>query len=860
MNRYFWLAAALPALAGGCSPQQMETPETMTLSCSLETSRTALSGTKVIWQPGDAIVVNGNASTGITIAPDNPSSASFTLPVLSAPYYAIYPAGAFVTGSYRPALAQYGNVELPAKQAYAANSFDPAASVMIGKQTGAVAELEFRHAVAWIRFTVSGAAPQPAIKSVRITAAGGEQLSGTFQFKPAAMSLQASGGSPTVELLHPAGIAQGQPMLVAIPAGTYASGLKVRIADVTGRLMHISSAKSFTATAGVIYNTTVNYVPDGTEVDAHAGDVDDSNMEITPYWMLNAGNGELNSHAGQTSRSMLTYVGNSYVELGEDVTTLPMPSYPRFIRTKDHRWLLFYHNGIYTESTEKYTWAGTECYILESSDMKHWHSPRKIFARDYNVSSPYGDTFQRIYAGAHPLRLPDGRLMVVASYRRSGDFRHRIKDNGLVFKFSSDEGRTWSAGQYINVGTTWEPRPIVLSSGRVVVYYTDSRPYVEGVWDNAVVSSGVSYIYSDNNGLTWQPSNALEDHLWAFRQVRDQKNGTKIYTDQMPGVIALNGSRQLVGCGEANFAKADATTSNYWVSMAYSDGSGNWGSPDADGVMPSDRVNQKFKGAAPTIEQFPSGEIVLTYNSNNIFYRVFGDETGRNFADPVRMFGASSADYPMGHGFWGSCLADGHVLLAGTAGEGGAKGKGFFIEVGQHYLNHNIRASSRQVTVDGRNGDWSTSDQALFLGSAGDMHATLRASVCGGMLYFLAELENAALSASDYVRIYLANASKSAIASGDVYLQSTLGGTLSCCKWGGSWASASLSAASAVSRGDGVAVVEFSVPLSQLPASGSALLVNFAVQDSNDGFQSLLPVPGGTAASKNTSSWMKLTY
>lgn len=826
----------------------------------MEASRTALSAPKVIWQSGDAIVVNGQASTGISIKADNPSSASFTLPVVNSPYYAIYPASGFVAGSYRPALAKYGSVELPAVQAYVADSFDPAAAVMLGKQSGEVPEVSFRHAMAWIRFTVSGAAPQPAIKSVRVTAIGGEILSGTFQFKPSTMSLQATEGSPSVAVERASGIPQGAPMLLALPAGTYASGLQLRIADVTGRLMTVRSAKSFTAEAGVIYNTALTYVPNGTEVGADAGDVDDSHIEVTPYWRLNDGNEELNSHAGQTDRSMLTYVGNSYVQLDESVTGLPMTSYPRFIRTKDHRWLLFYHNGIYHEDAGTYTWAGTECYVVESSDMKNWHSPRKIFAREYNVPSPYGDKFQRIFAGAHPLRLPDGRLMVVASYRRSGDFRHKIKDNGLVFRYSSNEGRSWSSGQYINVGTNWEPRPIVLSSGRVVVYYTDSRPYVEGVWDKAIVSSGVSYIYSDNNGMTWQPGNVLDDHLWAFRQLRDTKDGTKIYTDQMPGVIELNGGHQLVGVGEANYATGSADQSNYWVDMAWSDTDGSWGSPDANGVMPADRVNQAYKGAAPTIEQFRSGETVITYNSNNIFYRVFGDETARHFADPVRMFGASSADYPMGHGFWGSCLADGHVLLAGTAGEGGAAGKDFFIEVGQHYLNHNITASSRSETVDGRNGDWSTADQALFLGSAGDMHATLRASVSDGVMYFLVEMENAALAASDYVRIYLANASKTSVATGDVYLQSTLGGELSSCRYSGSWASASLGAASAVSKGDGLAVVEFSVPLSNLPVSGSALLVNFAVKDGKDGLQSLLTEPGSTSSSRKTTSWMKLSF
>lgn len=858
MKRFFLISFS--ALAAFCSCTR-ETPvePVMKLEASFaDEVRTSLSGTKVVWSEDDAIVVNGSASTAIKISQTNPSSAEFTLPVLNAPYYAIYPASDYVTNSYRPSLAKYGSVTLSEEQTYVEGSFDPSSAVMVGKQTESGAGIDFHHAMAFIRFTVSGTASSAKIKSVCVSAIGGEDMSGNFDFKPASLSISGGSNGKGVKLLSTAGVAQGKSMLVAIPARTYASGLKVRVIDVTNHYMDIRSTKSFEAAAGTVYSTTVNYAPNGTIVGVDAGGAEESEAGITPYWELNQGDEPLNSHAGAFSKSMLTYVGNSYVQLGENVTNLPMVIYPRFIRTNDGRWLLFYHNGIYDSSRNVYTWAGTECYCLESYDMKHWSGMGKIFAREYNVPSPHGGTFQRIYAGAHPLRLPDGRLMVVASYRRSGDFRHKLMDNGLAFRYSSDEGRSWSETQFINIGTNWEPRPIVLSSGRIVVYYTDSCPYVEGVWESPVVSSGSSYIYSDDNGATWKPNDPLNNHLWAFRQLRDSKSGTNVYTDQMPGVIELNNSKQLVAVAEANHAKCDATTSDYWVSMAWSDSNGNWGSPDANGVMPSDRNNKAYKGAAPTIEQFRSGETVITYNNNNIFYMAFGDESGRNFLDPVRVFGTSSADYPKGHGFWGSCLADGHVLLIGTAGEGGSAGSGFFIEVGQYYLNHNITASARAAEVDGKNREWKGTDQALFVGSNGNMHATLRASVSGGVLYLLAEMDGAAMAGSDYVRVYLANPSNTTIKAGDVYLQSNPSGSLGTYRNNGSsWASAGLNASAAAHKGNGFYIVEFSVPVSSLPSS-SALLVNFVVSDSVDGVQSLRTVPASTTASKNTSTWQKL--
>ncbi len=821
-------------------------------------SRTAFSGSKVVWSSADAISVNGQASTSISISSTNPSSADFTLPLISSPYYAIYPASCFVAGSFVPSQGRYGSVNLPQEQTYTAGSFDPSASVMLGKSDAQQpSDIFFRHAVAWMRVTVNSAPAK--ITRIELSANGGEDMSGSFAFDPSSMKLVGGSESRPVRLVSASGVSSGTAMIISIPARDYPSGITLRVICANKTYCEKVSAKSFTAEPGKIYNTALTYVKSGTVVGAGAEDAYDCELTLTPYWELNAAGHSPNSHAGQTSRSTFTFVGDSYVEVKEEVTGIPIPLYPRFISTNDGRWLLFYHNGVYDAETSKYNYSGNTCYVAESYDMKHWVNAREVFPPEKSVISLYGGKVSRMFAGAHPLRLPDGRLMVVAAYRRSGDFRKLTLDNGLAFKYSSDEGRTWSETQTVNVGTCWEPRPIVLSSGRVVVYYTDSETYIENVWDSAVISTGSSYIYSDDNGASWRPVSPHDNHLLAFRMLRDSKNGNKVYTDQMPGVIELKGSKQLVAVAEANYAKCTATSTDYWINMAYSNSSGSWGSTSDTGELPSDRSSKVFQGAAPTIEQFDSGEIMLTYNYSSIFWKVQGDETGRSFGSASRMFGTSSADSPKGYGFWGSCYPDGHVLLAGTAGKGGAAGQGFFVEVGQYFLNHNIWASSHSVTVDGKNADWKKTDEAIFVGSKGPVHATLRASVSGDRLCFLAEVDQPSFDDADYVRIYLAKASGSAIHEGDVYIQRSLGGSTFSRRYdGSSWVSATLNTKASIGRGVGFYVIEFSVPLSSLPEYQTTLLLNFAVNDSVDGLQSLQPVPASDADSKNTSKWVKL--
>lgn len=576
---------------------------------------------------------------------------------------------------------------------------------------------------------------------------------------------------------------------------------------------------------------------------------------VTSYMELDHPVGTPDSHKGRTNVSILTPVGDSYVEIGQEMLKTELPVYPRFLRTKDGRWLMFYHEGVWLTDKQTCEWAGRQCAIAESGDLKEWGNQRYIFPLQKNVNSTaYGDVITRAYSGAHPVRLANGDILVVAAYRRLSDFRHYVRDNGLAVRISSDEGRSWTMEQRINVGTCWEPRPLVLPSGRVILYYTDSCPYIEGVWSSPIVSSGVSYIYSDDNGKTWKPDNPLENHLWAFRQLRDSKNGVNCYTDQMPGVIKLNGSDRLVGVGESNMAPCSSSTTDFWVSIAYGDTDGTWGGPDSDNVLPASRRNALYKGAAPTIEQFPSGETILTYNSSdgksNVFRMRIGDHLAENFSDEITVFGDEGTRR---YGFWGSVLIDGHLMVAGVGGSGGSQGLGYKMKIGQFYLNHDITASSHSVTVDGNNSEWKSSDQALFVGSEGPLHATLRSSIKDGRLYFLAEAEGTDVGENDYVSIYLSSPSSARLSQGDICLKISPRGESRTSIFKTGWFTSELGCEYRTARDSRCYVAEISVPLSSVPSADGEILVNFGVNDNENRIQSLLPI-----TDTDTSKWLKL--
>ena len=239
----------------------------------------------------------------------------------------------------------------------------------------------------------------------------------------------------------------------------------------------------------------------------------------------------------------------------------------------------------------------------------------------------------------------------------------------------------------------------MLPSGRIQIYYTDYNASTGG--------TVTSYIYSDDNGANWTGSGS-GDHLRAFASVwyRNSEQ-TPVLTDQMPAVVCLNGTNALTGVAESK--TGNASSFSYRLSLSYSDSDGSWGTPDSDGVLPSERNDRFIPGAAPYIIQFPSGETVISYNVPNsgFCYRT-GDENARNFSDQICIFSDVNA-------FWGSmALLDSHRIIAGVGGNIGT------LEMRQYYLNHAIFAKAASLTLDSRNADWTTHEDALWLCSGGD--------------------------------------------------------------------------------------------------------------------------------------------
>lgn len=302
----FMTAAAVVLAAAGCAKEiegEIQVPEqqedeagTMVIGAELSDSpdvddvtKTLISdnGDKtysVFWADGDQILVNGETSTNIDIDPDNKKSASFTLPVVEAPYCAVYPAGLYVKDSYKTVKEDSTVIEItiPSTQTYVENGFDPNAAIMTARGE-AGGGLAFKHAMAYLKVAVNGT----TVKSIRVNGNDNEALSGAYTISYSKSKIafgpkknetgKAIGNTSATISCGESGVASGTLVFIAIPAREYKSGLTLTIVNAENQYQVVHSMKTFTAVPGKVYPTTITFNAAGTYLEGGIYTVEDWN-------------------------------------------------------------------------------------------------------------------------------------------------------------------------------------------------------------------------------------------------------------------------------------------------------------------------------------------------------------------------------------------------------------------------------------------------------------------------------------------------------------------------------------------------------------------------------------------------------
>lgn len=310
----------------------------------------------VFWAEGDQILVNGETSTNIDIDPDNKKSASFTLPVVEAPYCAVYPAGLYVKDSYKTVKEDSTVIEItiPSTQTYVVNGFDPNAAIMTARGE-AGGGLAFKHAMAYLKVAVTGT----TVKSIRVNGNDNEALSGAYIISYSKSGIafgpkknekdKAIGNTSATISCGESGVASGTPVFIAIPAREYKRGLTLTIVNAENQYQVVHSKKSFTAVPGKVYPTEIAFNAAGTYLEGGIYTVEDWNGFVAAV------------NKGDWSAWKTTVDGKEGVHLMADIyssTNLPRTNDKKADGSKCEWDGVFYgHNHIITH-------AGTEPLFL----------------------------------------------------------------------------------------------------------------------------------------------------------------------------------------------------------------------------------------------------------------------------------------------------------------------------------------------------------------------------------------------------------------------------------------------------------------------------------------------------------------
>ena len=545
---------------------------------------------------------------------------------------------------------------------------------------------------------------------------------------------------------------------------------------------------------------------------------------ITPIGELNQGTPIINSHADVTKRSSLMMNYRMLVTMESSY-----PRYPRIKKMKNGDYILFYHNGSANNN------IGRRCVYALSKDMKTWINKGEIF-NSYDIIDSKGNKNIHCYANCDGLVLSNGDILAVASCRANSGYRDLPEDAGIELRRSTDNGVTWSEPVKIYQGVNWEPFLLELPTGELHCYFTDSsRTGLEGHGTD----TGTAMVVSTDGGKTWRPD--FSSSPYYVLRMRWEKNGIVGYNHQMPSVVRLNDNKGLAAAVETN-------NSGYHISLCYSD-KDKWEYLAADQEGPVDSNNCVFSGMGPYLGQLPSGETVLSYESSSKYTLKIGDATARNFG---------SAYQPFSGGYWGSfCIIDSHTLV-GT----NIKAKEGPVQMAQFVLNHRIDAVKRKVMVDGNNKEWANTDHALFVGSQSQAQGTLRCSHDDDNIYFLLEVLDRNLLASDYASLYISPVGNNKLSKGACCIQVTMNGLKNCEIYDASWKEAQLDAQVKTyvcdetneRRIDNYGyIAEVAIPRSKLTITSGQVLVNFSITKRNS-LDAICDV-----ASTSTARWIPVT-
>lgn len=262
----------------------------------VKTTLGPLDGTKrkIFWAAGDCIAINGLASEPLTEEAAGGVTAVFDFTeYYTKPCNVLYPSVMYKDES---------TITLPDTQNYEADGFASGAYPMAA-YTEDASGATLAPLCAMIKLPIkraAGASPDTdRVSTITFTGNAGEQVCGDFTIDYANATLTGASDaeadkSLVINVKHTPGT-EPLPIVLVIPARTYASGFSIKVVDVAGHYMELSKDVSFTVEAGHLYvMPEFEFIPTGTELGVQISSAADliafaqnyNNQDISPDGLI----------------------------------------------------------------------------------------------------------------------------------------------------------------------------------------------------------------------------------------------------------------------------------------------------------------------------------------------------------------------------------------------------------------------------------------------------------------------------------------------------------------------------------------------------------------------------------------------
>lgn len=258
---------------------------------------------------------------------------------------------------------------------------------------------------------------------------------------------------------------------------------------------------------------------------------------------------------------------------------------------------------------------------------------------------------------------------------------------------SKDNGATWGNRQTLYTADVyaanacWEPSMLQLPSGEIQLFFSNENPF------RTNADQEIDLMRSYDNGQTWTTPIRV-----SYRAG---------HRDGMPVPVYLNDNKGIAYSIEDNGLNGNFKPSIIWSSVAndWTQGYVNATSPDRWGALRSDQqLAASVYAGAPYLIQLPSGETVLSCQSNNgranpIMQVYVGDYNAKNFAGATSPF----SDLPSsGQALWNSLTVLNDTTIIASSSVNGLGQDGIWTVKGNVIRNKQMPYGNAPIPIPGR--------------------------------------------------------------------------------------------------------------------------------------------------------------